>query len=236
MAPFTTAQVRTRRCCCCIPTRWAVMLLSLISATSAAVLGIEATIRLFEPEHPNILSIWLALAQSVLWYSLTLVCLYGWTGALMQKLVWWHLWLNTIFGLYALLMLNLPGSKMFLSAVCFNLNSMRLKISAELVDGFDNAEQTASSLGDVATTCYIQIKGFLLMLDFAVILALLIELYLVVAIGHYMDQLADYEAARDYGVDIEAAAPPYPLAMVGGAEQGLLMQEKKREGKVGKRW
>jgi predicted xylose isomerase-like sugar epimerase len=42
-----------------------------------------------------------------------------------------------------------------------------------------------------------------------VILAFLIQLYLVVVVGHYLDELADRNAADQYGVDIDNPIPPY---------------------------
>lgn len=41
------------------------------------------------------------------------------------------------------------------------------------------------------------------------IIALLIELWLVLVVGHYVDELAEREAAARFGVDIENPLPPY---------------------------
>lgn len=43
----------------------------------------------------------------------------------------------------------------------------------------------------------------------AVILALLLQFYLVVVIGHYLDELVDRDAAERFGVDVEDPNPPY---------------------------
>jgi hypothetical protein len=43
---FTVAQVRRRRCCLCVPVRWAVLALSLIAATGSAILAINSCVSL----------------------------------------------------------------------------------------------------------------------------------------------------------------------------------------------
>lgn len=40
-------------------------------------------------------------------------------------------------------------------------------------------------------------------------IAILIQLWLCLVIGHYLDELADREAAERFGVDIENPNPPY---------------------------
>lgn len=46
------------------------------------------------------------------------------------------------------------------------------------------------------------------------IIALLLELWLVLVVGHYVDELAERAAAARFGVDIENSLPPYRFAGV----------------------
>ncbi|GAA5936519.1 hypothetical protein JCM1841_005165 [Sporobolomyces salmonicolor] len=55
-------------------------------------------------------------------------------------------------------------------------------------------------------------------------IGVLIELYLVLMIGHYLDELADDEAAAEYGVDIENPEPPYRSA---DAEEEVELERKR---------
>ncbi|GAA5967862.1 hypothetical protein JCM11641_005789 [Rhodosporidiobolus odoratus] len=231
MSTFKPDQVRTRHCCFCIPAKAAVMILSLIAATFAAMHGINAVIRLFSGDSVDGWSIWLCMAQIVLWFSLVVIALYGWAGCIMQRrewvdwfyeLVWWHLWLNVIFGLQALVLLNLPSAKQVATAIC-----LRTTLQAQgWAENLGDPEPALGALAFASEACFSQIKYALLMLDFAWVIAILVELYLVLVIGHYLDQLADYEAAVDFGVDIESANPPFRFSEV---EQNPLIQAQLRK-------
>ncbi|GAA5857843.1 hypothetical protein JCM1840_000933 [Sporobolomyces johnsonii] len=232
---FTPADVRVRRFCFCIPVRAGTMLLSLLAATISAMLGIQATMSLFEPSL-NAWMIWVCLASIVLWFSLVVVCLYGWAGCLMKKrewvdwfyeLVWvrrsfhssylcypkqtnsslqWHLWINCLWGIYYLIMLSLPASKQYKVALCIEnaLDALQLLEPTMSITAEDAASASAS--------CLAAMKTWLLIRDFGWSIGNLLELYLVLIIGHYLDELADDEAAAQYGVDIETPEPPYRFA------------------------
>lgn len=45
-------------------------------------------------------------------------------------------------------------------------------------------------------------------------IGILIQLYLVLMVAHYLDELADIEAAEKYGIDIESPTPPYELKKI----------------------
>ncbi|GAA5887876.1 hypothetical protein JCM5296_001795 [Sporobolomyces johnsonii] len=212
---FTPADVRVRRFCFCIPVRAGTMLLSLLAATISAMLGIQATMSLFEPSFVNAWMIWVCLASIVLWFSLVVVCLYGWAGCLMKKrewvdwfyeLVWWHLWINCLWGIYYLIMLSLPASKQYKVALCIEnaLDTLQLLEPTVSITAEDAASASAS--------CLAAMKTWLLIRDFGWSIGNLLELYLVLIIGHYLDELADDEAAAQYGVDIETPEPPYRFA------------------------
>lgn len=50
-------------------------------------------------------------------------------------------------------------------------------------------------------------------------IAVVLELWLGLIVGHYLDELADRDAAIHYGVDIESAQAPYSLTgLPGGTE------------------
>ncbi|GAA6044161.1 hypothetical protein JCM8097_003727 [Rhodosporidiobolus ruineniae] len=211
--PFTVAQVRRRYCCFCIPARAATLLLSLLAATASAMLGIEACIRVFDPEPVSILSVWVSLAQVVVFFSLVVICLYGWGGCILQKLEWvdwfyelswWHLWVNVLCGVFWLGCLSTSDSKQASVAVC-----LRNKLAAAVLAAEAGRTDAASVEAAIPTFS----SGW--------VIAVLIELYLVLVISHYMDEIADRDAALQYGVDIESPNPPYRFVDV---EQDPLVQ------------
>ncbi|BGP48602.1 hypothetical protein JCM10450v2_004478 [Rhodotorula kratochvilovae] len=224
--PFTKDDVRHRRFCCCIPVRWGTLLLSLLGATLAACLGIQATIRLFAPTTASAWRVLVEVASIVLWFSLVVLCLYGWSGCIMQKrewvdwfyeLVWWHLWVNAVVGIYTLILLALPGSKALAVGICTQvaLDALQLKSPGQEL-------QPEAALG-VSLRCFTVIRTGLILLDLAWVVAMLIELWLCLVIGHYLDELADREAAEQYGVDIENADPPYRFQEVAEDPQTQLL-------------
>lgn len=50
-------------------------------------------------------------------------------------------------------------------------------------------------------------------------IGLLVELYLVLIVSHYIDELVDREAAQLYGVDIENPNPPFRFGSTPEAQQ-----------------
>ncbi|GAA5921701.1 hypothetical protein JCM3775_001773 [Rhodotorula graminis] len=208
--PFRPNDVRHRRFCCCVPVRWGVLALALVGATLAACLGIAAIQRLFSPDI-NPWRAWLEVASIVLWFSLVVLCLYGWAGGISQKrewvewfyeLVWWHLWFNIAVGIYLLVVLALPTSKSLSAQICSKLALD--KLDAELLVDF-----TADAASTVSLECFAGVRMGLILLDLAWTIAILIQLWLCLVIGHYLDELADREAAERFGVDIENPNPPY---------------------------
>lgn len=45
----------------------------------------------------------------------------------------------------------------------------------------------------------------------AYVIGILIQLWLTLMVAHYLDELADIDAAVRFGVDIESPTPPYDL-------------------------
>ncbi|BGP16619.1 hypothetical protein JCM10213_000465 [Rhodosporidiobolus nylandii] len=225
---FSPEQVKRRTCCGCIPARWAVMLLSLIAATISAMQGIEATIRLFSDGHLNPFAIWLNVAQMVLFFSLCLIGLYGWSGCVMQKFEWWHLCFSVVLGINALIMLNLPASKQLATAICLRTT---LNAANFAQNNMNDPSPALDALAAASQACTAHVKTGLLLLDFCWVIGVLVELYLVLVIAHYLDELQDIEAAQLYGVDIESPNPPYRFAEV---EQPLVQAQLGKQGKRGR--
>ncbi|GAA5887888.1 hypothetical protein JCM6882_000787 [Rhodosporidiobolus microsporus] len=168
----------------------------------------------YQPEHINALVVWLDVAQIVLWFSLVVICLYGFSGCMMKRfiwvdwfydLAWWHLWINVILGIYTLTWINLPASKDIAVGICLKAT---LSTVSEYADG-DDLEKIGTALKVALIACVGNLKLSLLVLDFCWTIAILIQLYLVLVIAHYLDELADLEAAQKYNVDIENATPPF---------------------------
>jgi hypothetical protein len=110
---------------------------------------------------------------------------------------------------------------------------------------------------EIAATCVSLVKKHLLLIDFvrpfpsllpppfshftdtteeesyikqAYVIGILIELYLVLMVAHYTDQLADEEAADKWGVDIEQDTVPF--GVVGGENIGRGKGKEKEYRKV----
>ncbi|GAA5897907.1 hypothetical protein JCM8208_003189 [Rhodotorula glutinis] len=227
--PFRPDDVRHRRFCCCVPVRWGVLLLALVGATIAACMGIAAIQRLFSPEI-NPWRAWLEVASIVLWFSLVVLCLYGWAGGISQKrkwvewfyeLVWWHLWLNVFVGIYLLVVLALPTSKALSARICS-------KLALEALDAELLVDLTAEIPSRVSIKCFAGVRSGLILLDLAWTIAILIQLWLCLVIGHYLDELADREAAERFGVDIESPNPPYVFVAGNDAAAEMRLIEGRR--------
>jgi hypothetical protein len=52
----------------------------------------------------------------------------------------------------------------------------------------------------------------------AYVIGILVQLYLTLMVAHYLDELADIDAAEKYGVDIESPSPPYDLKDITGSD------------------
>ncbi|GAA5965280.1 hypothetical protein JCM21900_005691, partial [Sporobolomyces salmonicolor] len=159
--------------------------------------------------------IWVGLASIVLLLSLVVMCLYGWAGCLMKKREWvdwfyelvlWHLWSNCLWGIYYLVMLSLPASKQYKVALCIQLTLDSFQLLKPIVS------LTVDEAASASASCLAAVRMWLLLLDFGWAIGVLIELYLVLMIGHDLDELANVELAAQYGVDIENAEPPYRFA------------------------
>ncbi|GAA6048614.1 hypothetical protein JCM3770_002057 [Rhodotorula araucariae] len=230
---FTKDDVRHRLFCFCIPVRWGVLLLSLLGATSAACLGLQAVERLFSPTTVSLWKVWVEVASIVLWFSLVVLCFYGWAGCIMQKrewvewfyeFVWWHLWANAVVGIYTLVVLALPDSKALAVAVC-------TKIALEAIQfRYPGLELKPDAALSASMTCFMSMRTALILLDLAWVIAILVELWLCLVIGHYLDELADRDAAEQYGVDIENPTPPYPVLAAEGPQTRLLVKKRQAKG------
>ncbi|GAA6003632.1 dolichyl-P-Glc:Glc1Man(9)GlcNAc(2)-PP-dolichol alpha-1,3-glucosyltransferase [Rhodotorula paludigena] len=225
--PFTVANVRHRHFCFYIPNRYMVMCLAILGAAGYALRGIESTIRLFSEATVNGWQIWVNVASIVLWFSLVVICMFGFAGAMSQKflwvdrfydLLWWHLWGNVILGVWLLVVLATPHSKATGTLVCFALK----KLAEERPD----IEVTPDTVASIGQACYSATRIGLVILDVCWAIAILVQLALVLVVGHYLDELADRQAAAAYGVDIESGTPPYRFVDV--AEEPVTMQKSTR--------
>ncbi|GAA5910125.1 uncharacterized protein JCM6883_000562 [Sporobolomyces salmoneus] len=180
---------------------------------------------LIEDNWVNGFLVWVCLAQCVLWWSLVTVCVYGWLGTVKQRYEWvewyydspvfaryqWHLWINVVLGSYGIIIFSLPAAKQYRAEVCTALAVIN-KVS-EL-----GADQVLSSTDSayLAAECVSLVKKHLLLIDFAYLIGILIQLYLVLMVAHFLDELADRQAAEKWGVDIESERPPYDVEEIRG--------------------
>ncbi|GAA6063183.1 hypothetical protein JCM10212_006849 [Sporobolomyces blumeae] len=215
MGIFKPADVRRRTCCFCVPARVGTLGLATLATLLSTTIAIQATVSLFRDNFVNAWMVWVSLAQCVLWWSLTLICVYGWLGCVRQRfewvewfyeLLWWHVWVNVGFGIYGLILLSLPASKFYRIAVC-SRGLLQARLDADLTAVISNEEAA-----ELVNACTITLKKVLLLIDFAWVIAILVELYLCLMTAHYLDELADLDAATRYGVDIESSKPPYEMS------------------------
>ncbi|GAA5999941.1 hypothetical protein JCM10207_005981 [Rhodosporidiobolus poonsookiae] len=233
---FSPAQVKMRHCCFCIPVRAAVLALSLAAATLSAIQAINACIRMFSSDVYVGDSPALNGLQAICWFTLVGLTLYGWAGAVSQRfdwieifyeLAWWHLVLNVIFGIYFLLTISLPAAKQRANDVCVQNVFAAALLENDLTT---EAAAQASLLAAAQTQCEHVVKFGLIFLDMLWVLAILVELYLVLVVAHYGDELADLDAAKQFGVDIESPNPPYRFARV--EKDPLVQAQVRRKGRA----
>ncbi|GAA5982845.1 hypothetical protein JCM5350_003006 [Sporobolomyces pararoseus] len=118
----------------------------------------------------------------------------------------WHLWINVAVGIYGIILFSLPYAKEYRAAICTAL---------ALVDAAAEAAPegvlTSQDSALIAAQCVNLVKKHLLIIDFAYVIGILIQLWLTLMVAHYLDELADIDAAVRFGVDIESPTPPYDL-------------------------
>lgn len=141
------------------------------------------------------------------------------------------------------------------------------KLALETLQREAQADVTAELVAKVTLTCFSAVRTGLILLDLvrrallplpfsagvsqrpadrrltptqAWVAALLVELWLCLVIGHYLDELADREAAARFGVDIESPEPPYRFERIGSAgaeqEEEMRMLQGRRVAKVSRAW
>ncbi|GAA6023972.1 hypothetical protein JCM11491_003221 [Sporobolomyces phaffii] len=77
MAQYEPARVRRRTCCLCVPARIGTLALSTLSILVAVTMALQATRALFQDNFVSTFSFWICLVESILWWSLANVCVYG---------------------------------------------------------------------------------------------------------------------------------------------------------------
>ncbi|GAA5822292.1 hypothetical protein JCM5353_001558 [Sporobolomyces roseus] len=223
MGVFKASSVKMRTCCFCISARLGTLMLSTLSILISATLAMQATMALFQDNFVSGFLVWVCLLECVIWWCLVNVCVYGWLGAVKKhydwvewyyELLWWHLWVNVVLGTYGIVVFSLPAAKDYRAAVCTAMAFV--KLAEELPP---NHVVTADQSANLALSCISAVKKHLLLIDFAYVIGILIQLYLVLVVAHYLDELADIEAAEKYGVDIESPLPPYDPAMIRGGKK-----------------
>ncbi|GAA5854657.1 hypothetical protein JCM3766R1_004900 [Sporobolomyces carnicolor] len=75
----------------------------------------------------------------------------------------------------------------------------------------DHQVMSSTTSNHLANECVALVKKHCLLISFAFVIGILIELYLALMVAHFLDELFDLEAATKFGVDIEAVDPPYKL-------------------------
>ncbi|BGP25036.1 hypothetical protein JCM10295v2_003956 [Rhodotorula toruloides] len=211
--------------------------MSLVTSTFAYMYALQSINRLMSPDGPVGWMTWVDTASTVLWFMLLALSLFGksspstlpcFSGAVMQRrswvqwfadLCWWHIWVHAIVGIYGIILLALPLSKERSVLVC--VETALLKWQSQHSSDTIPAEM-ASKAGEA---CAKAVQSGLIILAVIWAVGLLVELYLVLIVSHYIDELVDREAAQLYGVDIENPNPPYRF---GAAPE--VQQEKARAG------
>ncbi|ORY89371.1 hypothetical protein BCR35DRAFT_329305 [Leucosporidium creatinivorum] len=117
------------------------------------------------------------------------------------ELCWWHIWINVIFGIWWLFICSSSPMKSLLTDICVKaLQAANSSAEALSVD-------SSSTLSALSERCQNSTKLSLILLDFWWAAAILIELWLVLIVGHTLDELEDWDAAAE-GFDLEGP-PPY---------------------------
>ncbi|PRQ74625.1 hypothetical protein AAT19DRAFT_14978 [Rhodotorula toruloides] len=200
LPPFSPDDVKQRRFCCFIPVRWGTVILSLSAATFSYMYALQSINRLMSPDGP------------IGWMTWFLRLLAGFSGALMQRrawvqwfsdLCWWHIWVHAVVGIYGITLLALPLSKERSVLICVETALLKWQ-SQHLSDTISS--ELAAKAGEA---CAKAVRGGLIIRAIIWAIGLLVELYLVLIVSHYIDELVDREAAQLYGVDIENPTPPY---------------------------
>ncbi|GAA5961131.1 hypothetical protein JCM3765_001237 [Sporobolomyces pararoseus] len=222
MGVFQPSDVKRRICCSCIPARVGTLALSTLSILVSVTIALQATVALFQDNFANGFLVWIGLLQCVLWWSLVNVCVYGWLGTVKQRfewvhwyyeLLWWHLWINVAVGMYGIILFSLPYAKEYRAAICTALALVEASAEAAPEDVLTSQESAL-----LAAQCVNLVKKHLLIIDFAYVIGILIQLWLSLMVAHYLDELADIDAAVRFGVDIESPTPPYDLDEIKGSE------------------
>ncbi|KWU47228.1 hypothetical protein RHOSPDRAFT_31373 [Rhodotorula sp. JG-1b] len=213
--PFQPSQVRHRCFCFCIPVRWGTWVLTALTAVLSATIALATLLSLWSDDNdmPRLAAVQVVMV--FVWSGLVVICGFGWVGTIMQKsawvecyyeFCWWHLWANVLFGFFGLLLFNLPVSRAESVASCYTvgmaqeqLMHLAYKVSAERANA-------------IAATCQSQTQLGVILVDLVWAVAILTELWLILVVGHYTDELADRDAAIEFGVDIENPNPPYHFA------------------------
>ncbi|KAM0752716.1 hypothetical protein T439DRAFT_378507 [Meredithblackwellia eburnea MCA 4105] len=192
---------RVQTFCCCIPVRAGVIVLSFLTAFGAIGQIINTFSEMFYMYHNSWLQ-WLGIsAMMIIYFFLLLIASWGFFGAWHRDrkhveyfliYVWYHLWANVFFGLAYLIMLSTSVEKQFQLSICVNLYR-------EYDDG----------TGILQKKCVDSYKWQLVMLDIAWAIALLVQLWLVLIVSHYADELYDEECLA-VGIDLDGP-PPFKM-------------------------
>ncbi|KAI5476278.1 hypothetical protein MNV49_007915 [Pseudohyphozyma bogoriensis] len=180
--------------CGCISVRAGTLILSFVNLVTAAVCTILSVQQLFVMSGQSG-TMWIAIILRIfLWAFVGIVCFYGFIGAWSRKrvwvqwyleLLWWHLWALAIVGLIFLIILATSSQKLWAVAAC-------------RASGMTGEE-----------TCSAIYKYMLLILDFTWALSVLIQIWLLLIVAHFVDELYDEEMLAK-GIDIEGP-PPFKL-------------------------
>ncbi|GAA5984028.1 hypothetical protein JCM10908_006019 [Rhodotorula pacifica] len=213
--PFQPSQVRRHRFCFCVPVRWGSWVLSALAAVISAMFAIAHFLALLSDDRGRPWMIVAEVAGVIVWSALVVICGFGWVGTIEQKrrwvewyyeLCWWHLWANVLFGFFGLLLLNLPGSRILATTACYTVGLAQEQLLHLAV------KVSPEAAAAMAAQCQSKVSIGLILTDLAWTIAILIELWLTLVIGRYTDELADRDAAAQFGVDIENPNPPYRFA------------------------
>ncbi|GAA5875510.1 hypothetical protein JCM3774_003653 [Rhodotorula dairenensis] len=210
--PFRPSQVRYYRFCFCVPVRWGTWVLSAFAAVASAMMAVASFMAILSDHHGRPWLIILEVTSVLIWTALVVICGFGWVGTIEQKsrwvglyyeISWWHLWMNVFFGFFGLLLLHLPGSRSAATSACFAVGMTQQQLMH--LGQHVSAEQATA----IAAHCSRESQKGLILMDVTWTVAILVELWLVLVVGHYTDELADRDAAAEFGVDIENPNPPY---------------------------
>ncbi|KAK4054563.1 hypothetical protein OIV83_001057 [Microbotryomycetes sp. JL201] len=152
------------------------------------------------------MSYFVVLASAIIWTLMVIFSIFGYVGvwfkrrdyvSLFYNVLWGHIWLSVLTGIWSLSVLSATPSKPLLIFTCVNAVTHAKKIIPS------EAEHVLFKL---VQKCESDTTLWLIFLAFLWAACVLVELFLILTVGHTMDELEDWDAAHA-GFDLEGPLP-----------------------------